>query len=92
MNSHRSVLEHGNTPRQISDHLGREFTFLCNASCEFAGILLDVLDVGLELSAKFLEMLNDGSVYGLGEVRMVIRDQTGAFTLGKRKFDWKISY
>lgn len=90
VNSHRSVLEHGDTPSQVGDHLGRDFTFLCDASSEFASILLNVLDVSLEFGAKLLEVLYDGTFDRLGEVGMVIGNQTSTFTLdrkGKREFE-----
>lgn len=92
MNSHGSVLQHGDTPSQVGDHLGRDFTFFRDASSEFASILLNVFDVSLEFGAKLLEVLNDGTFDSLGEVGMVIGNQASTFTLDcKRRREFEIS-
>lgn len=74
VNTHGSVFEHGDTPGQVGDHLGRQLTFAGDGSRKFAGVLLDVLDMGLEFSAKFLQVLNDGSLDSLGQVGVSVGD------------------
>lgn len=81
MHAHRSVLEHRDTPRKVGDHLGRELALLGDGGGKLARVLLDVLDVGLELSAKLLKVLNDGALDGAGEVGMVVGDLAGLLTL-----------
>lgn len=81
VNSHGGVLEHGDAPGEIGDHLGRGFALLCDGGGELARVLLDVADVRLELDAELLEVLDDGSLDRLGEVGMVVRDQARLLAL-----------
>lgn len=81
MNSHRGVLEHGDTSGKVGDHLGAQFSLLCNCGSQFPGILLDVLDVRLQFGSELLEVLHDGSFDRLGEIGVVVGDETSLLSL-----------
>lgn len=81
MNAHGSILQHGDTSRQVRDHLGAQLSLLRNSSGEFAGVLLDILDVRLQLGSELLQVLNNRSFDRLGQIGMRIGDQTSLLTL-----------
>lgn len=81
MNAHRGVFEHGDAPREVGNHLGRQLALLGYRRGQLARVLLDVLDVGLELGAKLLKVLHDGALDCFGEVGVRIGDQASLLAL-----------
>ena len=81
VDSHRSVLEHRDTSREVGDHLRAQFPLLRDRSGQFSGILLNILDVRLEFGSKLLEMLDNGSLDRLGEIGVVVGDEASLLSL-----------
>ena len=81
MNAHRRVLEHGDTSREVGDHLRAQLSLLRDGGSEFAGILLNILDVRFQLGAELLEMLYDRSLDSLGEIGVVVGNETSLLPL-----------
>lgn len=84
VHAHGSVLEHGDAPREVGDHLGRKLALLGDGGGELARVLLDVLDVRLKLGTELLEVLNDGALDSASEVGVVVGDLAGFLTLRGR--------
>lgn len=78
--AHGSVLEQGDGTSKLGDHLGRHLALLGDRVGELASVLLNILDVSLDLGTKLLEVLNDGALNGLGEIGMVVSNDTGLVT------------
>lgn len=66
--AHRGVSNGTDSPGQIGNGLGGEFSLLGNRSGELSSVVLDVLQVGLDLRSKLLQVLNDRGIDGSREV------------------------
>ena len=81
MYSHWSILEHGDTSSEVGDHLGAQFSLLCDSGGELARVLLNIHDVRFEFGSELLEVLHDGALDSLGEVGMMVGDQASLLPL-----------
>lgn len=57
---HGSVVNGINSPGQVGDSPGRQLPLLGDRGGKLPGVVLDVLDVGLDLGSELLEVLDDG--------------------------------
>lgn len=81
-NGHGSVLEHSDGLGKVRDVLSRHLPFLGDGRGKSASVVLDVLDMSLDLGSKLLEVLNDGSLDGLGKRSVRVGDNTGLVSDG----------
>ena len=72
--AHRGVLEQRDGARQVRDHLGRELALTSHRVRQLASVLLHIVDVRLNLRAQLLQVLHNGALHGLGQVRVLVRD------------------
>lgn len=78
---HGGVLEHGDGAGEVGDDLGGDLALFGDGGGELAGVELDVLDVGLDLGAELLQVLDDGHVDSLGQVGVMVGDGSGLLAL-----------
>ncbi len=69
---HRCVIDVSDGPGKVRYRLCRHLALASDRSGELAGIILNVLEVRLDLSAKLLEVLDDGRLDGPSEGRVGI--------------------
>ena len=67
---HRGVVDGTNRPSKVGNGLGGELSLLGDRGSEFARVVLNVFDVGLDLGSEFLQVLHDRGFNGSSERRV----------------------
>jgi hypothetical protein len=76
------VVDVSDSSVEVRDDLGRHLSLLGDGSGEFTSVVLDVLDVGLDLGPKLLEVLDDGRLDGPGQRRVRVGNDPGLVSDG----------
>lgn len=79
---HGGVVDVSDSSVEVRDDLGRHLSLLGDGSGEFTSVVLDVLDVGLDLGPKLLEVLDDGRLDGPGQRRVRVGNDPGLVSDG----------